>query len=168
MLNVKFSSVQGFVLLYFEDKVYLVNTIYNMSLFSLSKPPEKVTLEAYLLEQQEVAYFESGNNKKISSISAVLITQPLVTLSYNLGKYIFQYFDVSYSLAIKVLLLLIAMLITLASCRIYLKSSKNKIPSHFMSQNKRFSLRIYKPKDEIHKRNIFNEGLGFLFATALI
>lgn len=45
-----------------RGEVYLVNTIYNMSLFSLSKPPEKVTLDTYLLDQQEVSSFESKKN----------------------------------------------------------------------------------------------------------
>lgn len=63
MLGIKHSSVQGYVVLYFKEKVYLVNTI-DMSLFSLSKSPEQVVFDAYLLDQQAVSYFEAGNNKK--------------------------------------------------------------------------------------------------------
>lgn len=168
MIDVKVSSVHGYVLLYCKGKVYLVNTIYNRSLFSLSKSPEKVTLDAYLLDQQAVSYFEAGNNKKMSSVSAVLLTQPLVTLIYDLGRYIFQSFDVNYSVTIKALMLLISMFITLVSCRIYLKSLKKKIPNHFVTPNNHFSLRIYKPKDKMCKRNIFKEGLGFLLMIALV
>ncbi|HHB0742380.1 TPA: hypothetical protein ACOAXA_002629 [Enterococcus faecalis] len=112
--------------------MYLVNTI-DMSLFSLSKSPEQVVFDAYLLDQQAVSYFEAGNNKKMSSVSAVLLTQSLVAVIYNLGKYTFQNFEVSYSVAIKALLLFISIFITLLSSKIYLKPLKKKIPNHIVT-----------------------------------
>lgn len=168
MIDVKFSSVHGYVLIYCKGEVYLVNTIYNMSLFSLSKPPEKVTLDTYLLDQQAVSYFEAGNNKKMSSVSAVLLTQPLVAIIYNLGMDTFQNFNASKYIAIKALLLFISIFITLLSSRIYLKSLKKKIPNHFVTPNNHFSLRTYKPKDKICKRNFFKDGLGFLLMIVLV
>ncbi|EGO2596461.1 hypothetical protein ACQUMI_001869 [Enterococcus faecalis] len=168
MIDVKFSSVHGYVLIYCMGEVYLVNTIYNMSLFSLSKPPEKVTLDTYLLDQQAVSYFEAGNNKKMSSVSAVLLTQPLVAIIYNLGMDTFQNFNASKYIAIKALLLFISIFITLLSSRIYLKSLKKKIPNHFVTPNNHFSLRTYKPKDKICKRNFFKDGLGFLLMIVLV
>lgn len=167
MLGIKHSSVQGYVVLYFKEKVYLVNTI-DMSLFSLSKSPEQVFFDAYLLDQQAVSYFEAGNNKKMSSVSAVLLTQSLVAVIYNLGKYTFQNFEVSYSVAIKALLLFISIFITLLSSKIYLKPLKKKIPNHIVTPNNHFSLRTYKPKDKICKRNFFKDGLGFLLMIVLV
>lgn len=167
MLGIKLSSVQGYVLLYCKEKVYLVNTI-NMSLFSLSKPQEQVTFDAYLLDQQTISYFEVGNSKKTSSVWAVLITQPLVTVIYNLGMGTFQNFNACKYIAIKTLLLFISIFITLLSSRIYLKSLKKKIPNHFVTPNNHFSLRVYKPKHKICKRNFFKEGLGFMLMIALV
>ena len=167
MIDVQFSVVQGYVLLYCKEKIYLVNTV-DMSLFSLSKSPVQVVFDAYLLDQQAASYFEVGNNKKTNSVWAVLIIQPLVAVIYNLGKYTFQNFDVSYSVAIKALLLFISIFITLLSSRIYLKSLKKKIPNHFVTPNNHFSLRVYEPKDKICKRNFFKDGLGFLLMIALV
>lgn len=163
MLGIKHSSVQGYVVLYFKEKVYLVNTI-DMSLFSLSKSPEQVVFDAYLLDQQAVSYFEAGNNKKMSSVSAVLLTQSLVAVIYNLGKYTFQNFEVSYSVAIKALLLFISIFITLLSSKIYLKPLKKKIPNHIVTPNNHFSLRTYKPKIlGIHILNLSNVVLTNVF-----
>ncbi len=168
MLDVKVSSFYSFLLLYDKEKVYLVNTTYTNSLFNFSKKPEKVILDAYLLDQQDISYFEVGNNKKVGTVSAVLITQPFVALIYNFGKYEFQNFGVSYSIVIKTLLLIIALTITLLSSRIYLKSLGKKIPNRIKSNNRHFSLRVYKPKDNIHKPKFLNEMLGYILGLLII
>lgn len=88
-----------------------------------------MTLDAYLIDQQEASYFEVENKKAVGTVSMVLITQPLAALIYNFGKYLFQNLGVSYSVAIKLLLLLIVLAVTLLSCRIYLRSLEKKYPN---------------------------------------
>ncbi|MGX7048477.1 hypothetical protein [Pseudolactococcus piscium] len=129
MPDMKVSSIYSFILLYDNERIYLVNTIYSKSLFSLPKAIEKVTLDAYLIDQQEASYFEVENKKTVGTLSMVLITQPLAALIYNFGKYLFQNLGVSYSLAIKLLLLLIVLAVTLLFCRIYLRSLEKKYPN---------------------------------------
>ncbi len=174
MLNVKFSKIFSYVLFYDKEKVYLVDTIYTNSLFNLSRPPEKVILKAYYLEPYQVSDFEVSNNKSISTITAVLITQPFVTLIYNLGKYLFQGFEEKYYVLIKLLLLLVVLAITIISSRIYLKSLKKKIPSNLLQKSKTFYLKVYKPKEFIKKtfksriKNILRNMLGYILGSAII
>ena len=168
MLDVKFSSMHGYVLLHIDEQVYLVDTIYSKSLFSLQKAIEKVTLDAYLIDQQEASYFEVENKKSVGTVSMVLITQPLVALIYNFGKYLFQNLGVSYSVAIKLLLLLIVLAVTLLSCRIYLRSLEKKIPKHIISPKNQFSLKVYKPKVMTRKIGFLNKLLGYILGWSIV
>lgn len=127
MLDIKFSTIHGYVLLYDKEKVYLVDTIYTNSLFNLPKSPEKVILKTYRLKQNEVSYFEAkGSIKSISSLNIALITQPLTTIIYNIGKQMFQGLEENYYMVIKLILLISVLTITIISSRIYLNSLKKK------------------------------------------
>ncbi|EME3544700.1 hypothetical protein [Enterococcus faecium] len=174
MLDVKVSSVYSYVLFYDKENVYLVDTKYTNSLFNLPKPPEKVTLIAYLLERQLVSNFEVNNDKGMGPVTAVLITQPFVSLIYNIGKYLFQGFEENYYAVIKLLLLFIVLVITIISSRIYLKSLKKKIPVNLIQQSKTFYLKVYKPKEFIEKnfksriKNILKNMLGYILGSAII
>ena len=174
MLDVKVSSVYSYVLLYDKEKVYLVDTKYTNSLFNLPKSPEKVTLIAYLLEQHSVSNFEVNNAKGMGAVTAVLITQPFVTLIYNLGKYLFQGFEENYYAVIKLLLLFVVLAITIISSQIYLKSLKKKIPSNLIQKSKTFYLKVYKPKAFIKRsfrsriENILRNMLGYIVGLIII
>lgn len=168
MPDMKVSSIYSFIFLYDNERIYLVNTIYSKSLFSLPKAIEKVTLDAYLIDQQEASYFEVENKKSVGTVSMVLITQPLVALIYNFGKYIFQNLGVSYSVAIKLLLLLIVLAVTLLSCRIYLRSLEKKIPKHIISPKNQFSLKVYKPKVMTRKIGFLNKLLGYILGWSIV
>lgn len=169
MLNVKYSKIFSYVLFYDKEKVYLVDTIYTNSLLNLPKPPEKVILKAYYLEPYQVSNFEVNNNKSISTITAVLITQPFVTLIYNLGKYLFQGFEEKYYALIKLLLLFFVLAITIISNQIYLKSLKKKIPSNLLQKSNTFYLKIYKTKKDKKKIiNYFVDILGYMIGIIII
>lgn len=135
MLDIKFSTVYGYALLYDKDKIYLVNTIYSKALFNLSKDAEKTTLEAYQIDQQEATNLEA-NKKGMGTLSAVLITQPIATLIYNFGKYTFKNYGISDSIAVKLLLLMITLFITLLLSRFFQNSREKKYLNIFLQIKK--------------------------------
>ncbi|KXF71670.1 hypothetical protein [Enterococcus faecalis] len=169
MLNVKYSKIFSYVLFYDKEKVYLVDTKYTNSLFNLPKPPEKVILKAYYLEPYQVSNFEISNSKSMSTLTAILITQPFVTLIYNIGKYLFQGFEEKYYVVIKVLLLFIVLAITIISNQIYLKSLKKKISSNLLQESNTFYLKVYKTK-KIQKKfmNYFVDILGYMIGIMIL
>lgn len=136
-MNKIYNSKIGRYKIYDENgQKYLIDTKYANPVLSLFIPPHSRALKAYQFSNNAISSFEkSGENLSFGTLTAVLMTQPIVTFLYNIGKNYFQSLSEQNYFLIKILLLILTLMISLSVFSFINKVDKNKFNKLKASNN---------------------------------
>ena len=151
MLEYKETSIFCHQLVEYDGKKFLLDaSTMKPKLYYWGLPTEEITVE--MMEVDKKVTIPGTPINKIKGGTAAIIVQPFVGVVYRLLQNLFSEYDISQQIFLKMVLFMVAMLISFAFFRFSIAKARKKVKNLFPTATKR-----YKPIPE--RKQIFDAHL---------
>ena len=155
MLEYKETSIFCHQLVEYNGKKFLLDaSTMKPKLYYWGMPTEAITVE--MMEVNKKVEIPGTPINKIKGGTAAIIVQPFVGVVYRLLQNLFSEYDISQQIFLKMVLFMVAMLISFAFFRFSIAKARKKVKNLFPTARKRYRV-TFKPIPE--RKQIFDAHL---------
>lgn len=164
MLEYKETSIFCHQLVEYDGKRFLLDaSTMKPKLYYWGLPTEVITVE--MMEVDKKVEIPDTPINKLNGGTAAIIVQPFVGVVYSLLKKLFSEYVISQQIFLKIVLFVVAMLISFVLFRFSIEKARKKVKNLFPTATKRYRV-IFKPIPE--RKQIFDAHLLNLVLLACL